>query len=148
MALQALVPHGGAMLLIEDPFDGGDDWATASVRIAEDTMFYRPGHGVPSWVGIEYMAQTVALQAGLLAKRAGEDIRIGLLLGSRKFTTAVDYFPLGCILRIIVQQEFLDMRMAVFACRIENQTGQELSVAKLNVYQVDDVSMLTGGMGA
>lgn len=144
--IQGFMPHSRTMLLIAAPFGGGDEHAFASVRIAEDSLFYRPDHaGVPSWVGIEYMAQTIALHAGILAKRDHERIRIGLLLGSRKYTSAMPYYRLGAHLRISAEQDFLDDRMAVYGCRIADDDGQEISVAKLNVYQVDDADALAQG---
>lgn len=147
MQVRPFLPHSGAMVLIGEPCGGGDDWAFASVRIGEDTMFFQPGLGVPAWVGIEYMAQTVALQAGILSKRAGQDIKIGLLLGSRKFTMETEYFPLGQELRIDVRQEFLDAQMAVFACSILDSGGAKIAEARLNVYQVEDASMIGGVAG-
>ena len=47
----SLLPHGGAMVLIGEPAAYGDGWAEAAVRIGEDSLFYKAGHGVPSWVG-------------------------------------------------------------------------------------------------
>ena len=65
----SLLPHGGAMVLIGEPAAYGDGWAEAAVRIGEDSLFYKAGHGVPSWVGVEYMAQTTALYLGIGAVR-------------------------------------------------------------------------------
>lgn len=134
--LHSLLPHSGRMVLIQEPASTGEDWAEASVLIAEDSMFYEVPKGIPAWVGIEYMAQTVALFAGVEAKRAGQDVRIGLLLGSRRYRANVDYFPLGSRLRIRGDRVWQDDKMAVFDCRID--AAECVAYAQLNVYQTGE----------
>lgn len=134
--LPSLLPHSGTMVLIDDPADFGDGWAESSVRIGEDSVFYKPGAGVPSWVGAEYMAQTIALYAGIGARRNDEEIRIGLLIGSRRYTAMTDYFELGTVLRIHVSEIWEDEQMAVFDCRID--AGERLAEAQLNVFRPED----------
>ena len=141
--VQSLLPHSGSMVLIEEPAASGDGWAEASVRIAENSVFYRPGRGVPSWVGAEYMAQTVALYAGIIARQTGTDIRIGLLLGSRRYDVKTEYFQLGSQLRIHVQEVWEASQMAVFDCYIEDR--ERLAKAQLNVFRpVDTAAFLEG----
>lgn len=135
-----LVPHSGRMLLIDDMIGVGEGWIEAGVRIGENSMFYEPGLGVPAWVGLEYMAQTVAMYSGVHAKQAGEDVRIGFLLGTRRYETTADRYPLGSYLRIHVQEEWQDGQMAVFDCRIE--TDRRLATARINVYQPSDPSVV------
>ncbi len=139
----SLLPHNGAMVLIGEPAAFGEGWAEAAVRIAEDSLFYRTGKGVPSWVGAEYMAQTVALYSGICARRAGNDIKIGLLIGCRRYEVETEYFRLGTHLRIHVDEIWQDSQMAVFECSIENR--EPLAKARLNVFSpVDVVSYLEG----
>ena len=139
----SLLPQSGPMVLIEEPAASGDGWAEASVRIAENSVFYRPGRGVPSWVGAEYMAQTVALYAGISARQAGTDIRIGLLLGSRRYEVETEFFQLGSLLRVHVQEVWNDSQMAVFDCYLEDQ--ERLAEAQLNVFQpIDTADFLDG----
>ena len=133
---EELLPHSGAMVLIDEVLDAGEGWITAAVRIAEDSLFFEPGRGVPSWVGAEYMAQTVALYAGYRSKQAGEEVRIGLWLGSRRYETEVAYFELGSNLRIRAEEEWQDDQMAIFDCSIED--GRRLATARLNVFSPRD----------
>lgn len=133
-----LLPHSRVMVLIDDVLEAGEGWVCAGLRIAEDSLFYEPGFGVPAWVGIEYMAQTVALYSGLQSKRAGEEVRIGLLLGTRRYEAMTDYFPLGSYLRVHVQEEWQDGQMAVFDCRVEHD--ECLAKARLNVFSPRDLS--------
>ena len=147
MALQwpvaSLLPHSRTMVMIGEPAAYGEGWAEASVRIGEDSLFYRTGKGVPSWVGAEYMAQAVALYAGICARRAGKDIQIGLLIGCRRYEIDADYFRLGCQLRIHVEQIWQDNQMAVFECSIADR--KQLAKVKLNVFSPDDVASFLEG---
>lgn len=141
-----LLPHSGTMVLIDETIDAGKDWVTAGVRIGEDSLFYEQGLGVPAWVGIEYMAQTVALYSGIRAKQAGEEVKIGLLLGTRRYQAMTDYFRLGSYLRLHACEEWQDGQMAVFDCRID---GDEcLATARLNVYRPRDITAVIEGQEA
>ncbi len=134
----SLLPHGGAMVLIGEPAAYGDGWAEAAVRIGEDSLFYKAGHGVPSWVGVEYMAQTTALYLGIGARRAGRDIRIGLLIGCRQYEVEAAYFRLGSLLSIRVDETWQDGRMAVFECSIAHRGP--LAKGRLNVFSPADMA--------
>ena len=131
-----LLPHSGTMVLISEPAEAGTGWAEASVRIGEDSLFYKSGSGVPSWVGAEYMAQTVALCAGVDAREKDEDIKIGLLIGSRRYNVKVPYFSLGKLLRIQVNEVWKDEQMAVFDCLIDSE--ERLAEAQLNLFRPAD----------
>ncbi len=135
-SVRELLPHSGSMVLIDGAVAAGDDWITSAVRIAEDSLFYEPGHGVPSWVGIEYMAQTVALYAGLRAKQVGRAISIGLLLGTRRYEVATDYFVLGSHLQVHAREEWQDSQMAIFECHIE--CAGRIAGARLSVFRPED----------
>ncbi len=136
--VEELLPHSGHMILIDDGIDAGDGWILAGVRIGEDSLFYEAGAGVPAWVGIEYMAQTVALYSGIQAKRSGESVRVGFLLGSRKYQIMTDYFRLGSYLNIEIHEEWNDGQMAVFDCQILD--GVCLASARLNVFQPRNIA--------
>jgi predicted hotdog family 3-hydroxylacyl-ACP dehydratase len=133
---EELLPHSGVMVLVDEALDAGEGWITAAVRIAEDSLFYEPPLGVPSWVGAEYMAQTVGLYAGYCSKQAGREVRIGLWLGTRRYETEVAHFQLGSDLRIRAEEVWQDDQMAVFDCSIED--GRRLATARLNVFSPRD----------
>ena len=134
----SLLPHSGAMVLISEPAAYGDGWAEASVRIGEDSLFYRTGKGVPSWVGAEYMAQTTALYAGIRDRQAGRKIQIGLLIGARRYEVETEYFRLGSQLRIHVGEIWQDNQMAVFECSVVDR--EQLARVQLNVFSPTDTA--------
>jgi predicted hotdog family 3-hydroxylacyl-ACP dehydratase len=140
---EELLPHSRSMVLVDEALDVGEGWVTSSVRIAEDSLFYELGQGVPAWVGAEYMAQTVGLYAGYRAKQTGEDIKIGLWLGSRRYISEVPFFKLGSNLQIRVDEEWQDSQMGVFNCVIEDKVV--LASARLNVYQPQEADAFLKG---
>lgn len=142
--IEQLLPHSRSMLLLDEALDGGDDWALAAVRIAEDSVFYDPQvKGVPSWIGLEYMAQTVALFSGIQARRANLPVKLGVLVGTRRYETASDVFPLGSYLTVRVDREWDDGQMAVFGCTVSGQA--QLASARINVYLPDDLETFLEG---
>jgi predicted hotdog family 3-hydroxylacyl-ACP dehydratase len=145
--VEELLPHSRSMVLIDDAIEAGADWVLAGVRIGEDSPFYDPElGGVPSWVGIEYMAQTVALFSGIQTKRAAREIKVGLLVGVRRYQAETVRFPLGAYLRIRATKEWDDRQMAVFNCELGSD--QPLAAGRLNVYQPEDPQALISGKHA
>jgi predicted hotdog family 3-hydroxylacyl-ACP dehydratase len=136
-----LLPQSGPMMLLDDLVDAGEGWVTAGVRIAEDSLFFAPGVGMPCWLGLEYMAQTIALYSGLQATRAGRPVPIGLLLGSRRYQAMTTHFLLGSYLLIHVREQWYDGQIGAFDCSIE-EDDRCLAQARLNVFLPPDAKAL------
>jgi predicted hotdog family 3-hydroxylacyl-ACP dehydratase len=132
-----LLPHAGRMVWLDRIVGHGDGWLEAEVTVRRDALL-ADETGVGSWIGIEYMAQTIGAYAGLRARARGEPVKIGFLVGTRGYASRWPRFPLGSRLRIHVR---LDCEagngMSVFACRIVHD-GEELAAADLNVFQPAD----------
>ena len=133
-AMDAWVPHRGAMSLL-DAVERCDDLAiVARVRVPAAGPF-NGTDGVPAWVGIEYMAQTVAAWSGARARAGGGSPRIGYLLGSRRYEAAVPAFASGAELTVHAQCELTgDNGLGMFDCRIE-QDGRVLATGRLSVFE-------------
>ena len=101
---EQLVPHRGAMLLLERIIDADADGAAAQAIIRAGDLFYRP-EGTGAWVGIEYMAQTIAAWAGWRARQQNEAPKVGFLLGTRRYLCHRSFFKEGETLHIDVQRE-------------------------------------------
>lgn len=140
--IRDLVPHSGRMLLLDRvvAFDG--DSLTAELTIRADAMFARPS-GVGAWVGIEYMAQTVAAFAGNEALRRGERVKVGFLVGTRRYACNVSYFPVGATLQILVRRDAAGSGgVGSFLCAI---TGEGIvAEATVIVIQPENLSMPGG----
>lgn len=143
-----LVPHAGLMSLLDRVIEYEEESLQAEVAIHRDSLFAED-KGVPAWVGIEYMAQTIAAYAGAQRRLNGLNVKVGFLVGSRRYESSHSYFPLGSTLSIEVQREFqADNGLGVFSCVIrgEGPEGEAITAtAALNVFQPDDVEeFLTG----
>lgn len=137
--IDELVPHSGTMSLLDKVVEYGEDWLTAEVTVSPNTLFLTDD-AVPAWVGVEYMAQTIAAFAGILTKTHQQDVKLGFLLGTRKYTTSVSSFPIGTRLLICVEKELQsDDGLGVFNCSI---TADNIAVnARLNVFQPKDAEL-------
>ena len=151
-ALEELMPHAHPMIMIDSISESakartkGDQQASldAAVRISEDSHFYERSFGVPTWVGIEYVAQTVAALAGLRARRAGKPVTLGFLLGSRRFEVSKPYFPIGTKLLIHVSPEYESVDLAKYAGVITDETGEVLVETAVTVYLVAPAGVRDG----
>jgi predicted hotdog family 3-hydroxylacyl-ACP dehydratase len=132
--LAELLPHAGDMILIEQILSFDDEQIHTRLTVRPDGLFSRPDGSLPAWVGIELMAQSVAAFAGCRARKRGEDVELGFLLGSRKFECNVESFPAGTELTIHgIRSLEDDNGMGVFECHID-APGIHAS-ARLNVYR-------------
>jgi predicted hotdog family 3-hydroxylacyl-ACP dehydratase len=131
-AVTDFIPHSGDMVLLDRIVDFDEQGLTAELAVRGDELF-SPGPSVPAWVGIEYMAQTVAAYVGVKAKQVNDPIRLGFLLGTRFYNSNVAAFEVGATLTIRVEKIIQDDGLGVFECRILGE-GVDIT-ANLNVYQ-------------
>jgi predicted hotdog family 3-hydroxylacyl-ACP dehydratase len=111
--------------------------AVVEVDVPRDGLFVRDG-AVPSWVGIEYMAQAVSAWSGARALRGGGRPRIGLLLGTRRYDARCPAFPGGRTLRVSVRCELMaDNGLGLFDCSI-HLDGDEVATGRLSVFEPAD----------
>ena len=142
--IRALVPHSGLMVMLDRVLSADIDNLCAEVRISAGSMLAGE-HGVGAWVGIEYMAQAIAAHAGWLARRRGEEVKVGLLLGSRKYEAEVTYFAPGSLLTVHVHRVLLaDNGLGAFECRIDADNGAggvaSVATATVTVFQPNNVN--------
>jgi predicted hotdog family 3-hydroxylacyl-ACP dehydratase len=132
-----LLPHGPEFCLLDALVASSDNETSAVVEIGTGSKFLSE-EGVPAYVGVEYMAQTIAARIGLHARLEGREPPIGFLLGTRHFSCQVGHFRPGMRLTIKVRPLFIDGRFGAFDCSIE--ADQVLAEAALNTYQPEAVS--------
>ncbi|MDG2525334.1 hotdog family protein [Stenotrophomonas sp. HITSZ_GD] len=132
--IEQVIPHRGMMRLIDRLLACDEDSVSAEVRVPADALF-GDALGVPAWVGVEYMAQTVAAWAGHRARGRGEAPSIGFLLGTRRYQAATPRFDAGAVLRVEARCELLgDNGLGMFACRIL-QGDAVLATANVSVFE-------------
>jgi predicted hotdog family 3-hydroxylacyl-ACP dehydratase len=137
--LAELLPHAGDMILIEQILAFDDEQIETRLTVRPGGLFSQPDGSLPAWVGIELMAQSVAAFAGCRARKRGDAVELGFLLGSRKFECNVESFPAGTELTLHSLRSLEDDNgMGVFECHI-NAPGIH-ATARLNVYRPPQVA--------
>lgn len=127
-----LVPHGPEMTLIDRVLTYSPERTVAAVEITRRSPFFART-GVPAWVGIEYMAQTIAARAGYEARLRGEPPSVGYLLGTRAYRSELAEFPLGAALTVAVEPVVVDEKLGAFQCSIV--ADRVIATAVVNTYQ-------------
>jgi len=142
--LTELMLHRAPMLLLDRVVAHEPGRLIAEVNIAEDKTFYEPAlAGVPSWVGIEYMAQTIAAMSGLEQRAADTPIALGMLVSCRRYRVTTPVFSAGLTLQVAVEElAGADTGLAAYQCSITaGDVGAEtLATGQLGVYRRSGVS--------
>ncbi len=135
-AIEQVLPHAHPMILLSRFIEAGSDYAICQVDISPLSAFYQPElSAVPAYVGIEYMAQTIAAYAGANALQQGGKVQVGFLLGCRKYSPEVSHFTQGAVLKVKATKLVMDESgLSVFDCQISIE-GQTVVTANLNVFQ-------------
>ena len=128
------------MVLLERVTAVAQDTLTAEVIVRADGMFDNLGT-VPSFVGVEYMAQAIAAWAGYHAKQRGEPVIPGLLLGARQYESSTPDFLVGERLDVAVELVMQSAAgLAVFDCTIRNE--RVTISARLTVLTVESLDSI------
>jgi len=132
--LASLLPHAGAMILLDQVCHFDEDQLIASAKVKLGPYSLDDG-ALPPWLGLELMAQAVGAWAGCRAKRAGKPVDLGFLLGTRRYHCHTDHLPLDAQLTVSARRSLIDNSgMAVFECTLAID-GRLLAEARLNIYQ-------------
>jgi len=137
--LTELVPHRPPMLLLDEVVaweaEGEGERVECRVALRPDSPFVEGGT-VPATIAIEYMAQCIAVHAGLRGHARREPVRIGYLLGAREVTLEADEFRVGDELRVEAFHLWGDDAMGSFSCAVR-RAGVVVARGTLNVYRGD-----------
>jgi predicted hotdog family 3-hydroxylacyl-ACP dehydratase len=132
--ISALVPHAGAMLLLDELLSADAEHAVARTTV-RSTQLFTDAAGMPGWAGIEYMAQTIAAWSGLQRHLEGAAPTVGFLLGTRRYECDVPAFPTGQVLTITARAELIgENGLGMFACTLA-MGGREVARANISVFQ-------------
>ncbi|WP_298771405.1 hotdog family protein [uncultured Shewanella sp.] len=133
------LPHDAPMIFIDKVIEYQTDMLVSEITITPQSPYFDASiAGVPNYVGIEYMAQTIAALAGIEAKERDDIIRIGFLLGSRKLQLHTPLYRLGKSYQTHVARLYQeDTGLAVFECKIIDKDNI-IAEANINVFQPQD----------
>lgn len=127
-----LLPQRDTMQLIDNIIDINDEFARCDMQVRDTNIFYDPQiKGIYAWVGIELMAQAVALYAGF--QSPGDKPNIGLLLSVRQYKLGKTQFSADNTLIIQANKVYLEDNVGVFNCEIFHE-NKRVASARLNTY--------------
>ena len=150
---EQLLPHRAPMLLLDEMLDCCVERASSRVTINDESSFCDPAlGGVPAWVGVEYMAQTIGAWAGAQRLAHGKSIVVGFLLGARRYESSTEIFPLGSELTVQIDVLYSEAEgLGSFACRIDGCTpdGDTLTAnARINAFLPEQPEQFVKGTEA
>jgi predicted hotdog family 3-hydroxylacyl-ACP dehydratase len=135
-----LIPHARRMLLLSSVVAHDPDWTTCAVDVDRSELFRDAEGCVPAWVGLEYLAQCIAVYGALVARAKGNVPRFGFFIGGRRLALRTDRFLPGTRLHATVLHVRGESGLVAFDGRIEPEGGGEALVeGRLNVYSVEPV---------
>ncbi len=135
--IASLLPHAGDMILLDEVSRYDDDSLTARAVIRPGP-YSLPDGSLPPWLGMELMAQAVGAWAGCQARQAGAAVKLGFLLGTRRYECHAGSLPAGVAVTVDVRRGLIDASgMSVFECELRDD-ARLLAQARLNVYQPGD----------
>jgi predicted hotdog family 3-hydroxylacyl-ACP dehydratase len=141
-AIADLIPHADAMLLLDSVVEHAPEFTICSVDLRASALFADADGGVPSWLGLEYIAQCAAVHGGLV-RPAGHPPRPGLLLGSRRLHLHTDRFePDQPDLEVMARHHRGESGLVAFDGSVKNPQGDVLAEGRINLYILEDWSEL------
>jgi predicted hotdog family 3-hydroxylacyl-ACP dehydratase len=143
MPASEFVMHREPMLLLDTLVECSGGTTVCEWTVGERDSFVVSREGVPAHVGVEFMAQCVAVHAGVRARVDGLGPPLGFLLGTRHFTASVNYFGIGETYRATCRELIRDGNgMGSYECSILH--GDEVvASARLAVLEKEQGRPLT-----
>ncbi|MDR2631959.1 MAG: 3-hydroxylacyl-ACP dehydratase [Spirochaetaceae bacterium] len=127
--LRSLISHRGKMILLSriKTYNKTQRSLSAEYAISPGCLFYDPElGGIPSWVGIECMAQSISALFGIISRDEGEKPRPGFILSISNLELRVPFLSSGTVLRTFVREDYRLNTVLTYACEM---SGQDLSVS-------------------
>ncbi|MDR2900092.1 MAG: 3-hydroxylacyl-ACP dehydratase [Treponema sp.] len=143
-AVSELVPHKGKMLLLHriSAYDIEKRSLASEYDITPDCIFFDSAlNGVPSWVGFEFMAQSISALSGICGKMNDEAPRPGVILSVSNLKIDIPVLESGTTAVIQVLEDCKVDAIYTFHC-ILSQNGKQAVSAKLMVMETGDISQL------
>lgn len=137
-SIEELLPHRGPMLLIDRVVSADAERLSAQARVDPNAWYANADGDMPAWIGVELMAQAIAAFVGLEQRCQGKPIKIGFLLGTRKYSCAVPTFARDAVLDITACLVYREASgLGAFDCHIDLKGGR-VADATIKVFEPDD----------
>ena len=135
--IEELVPHAGAMVLLDQLLAWSKGHARCSLTVREGAPFVRERR-VESVVTIEYMAQAVAACLGYEALLGGGGVRVGMIIGCKRFEAHADSLHVGDALEVEVKCIQGNEALSHFEGRV-TRAGTLFSEALLTLFHAEEL---------
>jgi predicted hotdog family 3-hydroxylacyl-ACP dehydratase len=136
--IEELLPHRGAMLLLDCVLSGDESSIAAGVTVPSAAWYSDAQGGMPAWIGIELMAQAIAAHAALQGRLKGKPPKRGVLLGCRAYRASQSRAAAGTLLKVSAKMAVVDASgFGAYECSIESNSA-EFAAATLKVFVPDD----------
>ncbi len=112
--IQNLIPHRYPMILIDKVLSVEEDKIRCEVKIRRDS-FLCENNRVPSYLGVEYIAQSIAAFGGAQNYEKTRAPQVGFLLGVRGYKSSRSYFNVGEVLTTQVRAKFFEGSLGSFS---------------------------------
>jgi len=144
-----VLPQRAPMLLIDQITAWSNEWIEVIVNHQNPTLFSQANGNTPAWVALEYICQAAAAHAGILQLESGQNIKLALVLGTRKLDIAQTHFKPQERLLIRAQMDMVSTEgIGVYKCDIYTlePTKKLLSSCSIKAIMLDDpTSIVTLG---
>jgi predicted hotdog family 3-hydroxylacyl-ACP dehydratase len=125
------------MLLVERVVAWDAQHAVVAAVPKADAWYSADG-AMPSWIGIELMAQAIAAHVGLVARSHGKPPKAGVLLGTRQYRATQPRFAASAELIITARMTYRDdSGLGAYDSAITLR-GAEVATASVSVYEPPD----------
>lgn len=132
------------MMLLSGLSSWGDEYIEVFVDHDTPSLFEDSAGRVPSWLGIEYMAQAISAFGGIECKKNGLPVSIGFLLGTRKYQVFTEYFDPGVRLNVRAERTFhSEDNIVQFYCTITGN-GKLLATSDIKAIQPENPQDILG----
>ncbi|MGB0854718.1 MAG: hypothetical protein ACPGVA_03830 [Pikeienuella sp.] len=135
-----LIPHRDTMQLISQVIADANEELTAEVLIRPDHPFLVAGKGVPTYVALEMMAQSICAKDGLDQIRLEKPPAIGFLLGCQRFQTSREWLQVGERLTAHVFCRLDAGELGSFDCELRGAEGDIIAKGSISVFRPHDVA--------
>jgi predicted hotdog family 3-hydroxylacyl-ACP dehydratase len=137
LSIKELLLHDAPMLLLDKAKYFTDDYIHTVVNVSKNSLFFLR-EGVPSYVALEYMAQSIAVWNGMLARQQNDIPKVGFLISSRNLVLKVASFKEDTLLDVHGKINYNDGFMASFDCWVE-LNKEIVATATLSVFQPSNI---------
>lgn len=144
--IEALLPHARPMILLDGVAERLPDGIVTELLVRPGLPFFQEGRGIPAHIALEWMAQCCGAHVGATALETGQPVRVGFLLGTRDFSSEIDWFTPGQHVLITAKLMFHEAEIGSFDCQV-SLAGEVVARAQLTVYQPTDMAAMLASQG-